>query len=282
MSKTNDLLNGPIGLTLKNMTIPVIFSMILLMTFGMVDTFFVGLLGTEQLAAISFTFPVTFTIISMNIGLGIGTSATVARLLGSKDACNAHMVGSGALTLATIISVAVALLGWLFLEPIFGLLGAGQEHMGYIKDYMDVWFLAGVFLAFPMVGNSVLRANGDTKTPSLVMGLGGLINAVLDPILIFGFGPVPAMGIQGAALATMIAWAIGSFYILYLLAIKRNLILPRLLKLSEFKVACTDILKIAIPAAGSNMLTPIANGVMTSIVATYGSAAVATWGWGID
>lgn len=265
---------------MRKMTIPVVFSMILLMTFGLVDTFFVGMLGTEQLAAISFTFPVTFAIISMNIGLGIGTSATVARLLGAKDAENAQMVGSGALTLAAILSLSVALLGWIFIEPIFHALGANQEHMGYIKEYMNIWFIASLFLAIPMVGNSILRANGDTKTPSIIMALGGLINAVLDPLFIFGLGPFPAMGIKGAALATMIAWAVGSIYILYLLAIKRKLILPRLLKPSEFKHACADILKIAIPAAGSNMLTPVANGVMTAIIASYGSAAVATWGVG--
>ena len=82
---------------------------------------------------------------------------------------------------------------------------------------MLVWYVAGVFLALPMVGNSVLRASGDTKTPSLIMALGGFVNAVLDPLLIFGWGPVPAMGIQGAAVATLIAWAIGVAFIIGLI-----------------------------------------------------------------
>lgn len=279
-SKNNDLLNGPIGQTIKNMTMPVVFGMILLMTFGLVDTFFVSLLGTEQLAGISFTFPVTFTIISLNVGLGIGTSATVAKLLGAKNADKAHIVGNGAITLAILVGILVTLIGWATIEPIFNLLGAEQGQMVYIKDYMHVWYAASVFLAIPMVGNSVLRANGDTKTPSIIMAYGGLINAVLDPILIFGLGPIPALGIQGAAIATMIAWAVGSGHVIYLLAIKRKLILPRLLRVSEFNDAFSGILKIGIPAAGSNMLTPIANGVLTSIVAGYGSAAVATWGVG--
>lgn len=278
-NKQIDMLNGSIGETLKHMTVPVVFSMILLLSFGMVDTFFVGLLGTEQLAAISFTFPVTFTIISMNIGLGIGTSATVARLVGSRQEGNAKMAGSGALILAAVLSIFISVMGWIFLEPIFTALGATDVQMPYIRDYMAMWFIASVFLAIPMVGNSILRANGDTKSPSVIMSLGGFINAVLDPVLIFGFGPVPAMGIQGAALATTIAWMVGTIYVLVLLA-KRHLMIPRLLRVSEMSEACSGVLKIAIPAAGSNMLTPIANGVMTSIIAKYGSAAVASWGVG--
>lgn len=278
-NKQIDMLNGPVGLTLKNMTVPVVFSMILLLSFGMVDTFFVGLLGTEQLAAISFTFPVTFTIISLNIGLGIGTSATVARLLGAKQPGNAQMAGSGALILALVLSAAVSIAGWVFVEPIFAALGATNVQMPYIRDYMALWFVSSVFLAVPLVGNSILRANGDTKTPSMILALAGFINALLDPALIFGLGPIPAMGIQGAALATIIAWIIGTVYVLVLL-VKRHLVLPRFLRFSELSEAISDVLKIAIPAAGSNMLTPIANGVMTSIIAKYGSAAVASWGVG--
>ncbi|BDX07479.1 MATE family efflux transporter [Planctobacterium marinum] len=279
-SRAPNLLEGNIHSTLKTMTIPVVYGMILLMTFGLVDTFFVSLLGTEQLAAISFTFPVTFTVISLNIGLGIGTSATIARLMGAGDKSTAHGVGTGALILSFIMASVLAIIGFISIEPIFTLLGASEAEMPYIKDYMLVWYGAGIFLSLPMVGNAVLRANGDTKTPSMIMALGGAINAILDPILIFGWGPIPAMGIQGAALATLIAWAIGSGQIIHLLAFKRKLIMPRMLSFSELREYSRNILKIGVPAAGANMLTPIANGVMTAIVAGYGSAAVASWGVG--
>lgn len=261
------------------MTVPVVYGMILLMTFGLVDTFFVSMLGTDPLAAISFTFPVTFTVISLNIGLGIGTSATIARLLGAGNAETAHGAGTGALTLTFFMALILAMIGVALMEPIFALLGATPTEMPFIKDYMIVWYGAGLFLSLPMVGNAILRANGDTKTPSIIMALGGAINAVLDPLLIFGWGPVPAMGIQGAALATLIAWAVGSFHIIYLLN-KRSLIIPRILKISELREYSRNILKIGVPAAGANMLTPVANGVMTAIVAGYGSAAVASWGVG--
>lgn len=279
-SSQADLLQDSIPETLKRMTLPMILGMIMLMTFGLVDTFFVSLLGTEQLAAISFTFPVTFTLISLNIGLGIGTSAIIARYLGAGDTLLAKEYATGALILSFVLVGLLALAGVFTIDPIFRLLGATSAHLPYIRDYMLVWYAAGVFLALPMVGNSVLRASGDTKTPSIIMAVGGGINAILDPILIFGWGPIPAMGIQGAALATLIAWAVGVFYILYLLAIKRKLMLPRLLTWTELKMTSSDILKIGLPAAGANMLTPIAAGIMTAVVATYGSEAVAAWGVG--
>ncbi|MDF2179324.1 MATE family efflux transporter [Aliiglaciecola sp. CAU 1673] len=279
-SSKPDLIHGPIAQTLRAMTVPMILGMVMLMTFGLVDTFFVSLLGTDQLAAISFTFPVTFTLISLNIGLGIGTSATIARFLGAGKSHLAKEYGTGALMLSFLLVGVLAVIGFFTIEPIFRLIGATETEMPYIRDYMQVWYLAGALLAMPMVGNSVLRASGDTKTPSIIMAFGGLINAVLDPLLIFGWGPFPALGIQGAAIATLIAWAVGCTYIIYLLAIKRGLILPRLLTLAELRMTSKDILKIGLPAAGANMLTPLATGVLTAIIAGYGSEAVAAWGVG--
>jgi putative MATE family efflux protein len=279
-TERRDLLNSPIGKTLKSMTLPMLIGMVMMMSFGLVDTFFIGLLGTQELAAISFTFPVTFTLISLHIGLGIGTSAVIARFLGSNSHDQAKESGTGALMLAFVLAVILALVGLLTVDPIFILLGATDQLLVHIREYMVVWYAAGVFLAMPMVGNSILRASGDTKTPSYVMASGGLINVILDPILIFGWGPIPAMGMQGAALATLIAWALGLIYILYLLAYKRQLILPRLLNLKELQRTIGGILKIGLPAAGANMLTPIAGGILTAVVAGYGPGAVAAWGVG--
>jgi putative MATE family efflux protein len=279
-SSSPDLLHADIATTLRKMTLPMIVAMVMLMTFGLVDTFFIGMLGTQQLAAISFTFPVTFTVISLNIGLGIGTSAVIARQLGSGQHNQAKETATGALMLTMVLAIVLAIIGVASIEPIFRLMGADLAQLVFIKEYMLVWYGAGVFLAMPMVGNSVLRASGDTKTPSYVMAVGGLINVILDPVLIFGWGPIPAMGIQGAAIATLIAWAIGLFYILYVLAIKRRLIETKLLNWQQLKRSTGGILKIGLPAAGANMLTPIAAGVVTAIVAGYGPGAVAAWGVG--
>lgn len=276
----SDLLQGDIGATLKRMTIPMILGMVMMMSFGLIDTFFVSLLGTDPLAAISFTFPVTFTVISLNIGLGIGTSAIIGKLQGSKALEKSQLYASGSLMLSVLLVGTLAIIGFVSIEPVFKLLNASERLMPYISDYMGLWYLSSIFLAMPMVGNSVLRACGDTRTPSIVMAAGGGLNALLDPIFIFGLGPIPAMGIKGAALATFIAWVVGAMWILYILAIRRNLMLPRLLTIGELRESSREILKIGLPAAGANMLTPVAGGVMTAVVASYGAEAVAAWGVG--
>ncbi|KAA1163726.1 MATE family efflux transporter [Pseudoalteromonas fuliginea] len=274
-----DLLNDPILPTLKTMTIPMIFGMITLMMFNIVDTFFISLLGTEPLAAVSFTFPVTFTVISLAIGLGIGTSAVIAKALGSNKIDEARFDASVSILVAFVLVLILSFIGYLLIDPIFTLLGAGEQVLPLIHEYMNVWFIGSVFLITPMIGNSVLRASGDTKTPSIVMGGAGLINAVLDPMLIFGFGPIPALGIQGAAIASVIAWGVAVVIILYLLIVKKRLLS---LKAGSQTVvgAIRKILKIGLPAAGANMLTPVAMAVMTAMVAHHGPEAVAAFGVG--
>jgi putative MATE family efflux protein len=275
-----NLLKDPVGPTLKTMTVPMIYGLILLMTFNLVDTFFVGLLGTEPLAAISFTFPITFTVISLTIGLGIGTSAVIAKALGKGDKATAKNLATSALYLSAIIVGMLAVIGYLLINETFLLLGASEALLPLIHQYMDLWFLGCICLIGPMIGNAILRADGDTKTPSIIMGSAGLINAILDPIFIFGFGPVPAMGIEGAAIATIISWLFGLGFVLYILAIKRGLIHHHLMPIKDFIYSARGILHIGLPAAGANMLTPAASAVLTAIVANYGASAVAAFGVG--
>jgi putative MATE family efflux protein len=279
-SLQHDLASSDINKTLRKMTIPMILGMVMLMSFGLVDTFFVSLLGTNALAAISFTFPVTFTVISLNIGLGIGTSAVIGKLRGQNRFEQAKGTATASLVVCVLMVAALALMGSFFIEPIFSRLGASDELMPMIKRYMLVWYGSGVFLSVPMVGNSVLRASGDTRTPSLIMATGGGINALLDPLLIFGWGPFPELGIEGAAWATLFAWLVCSIWIIYLLAVKRRLMLTMVHSFTAFKKDVASVLVIGLPAASSNMLTPIAGGVVTSIVAAYGAESVAAWGVG--
>lgn len=275
-----NLLKDPVAPTIKRMTIPMIYGMVLLMAFNLIDTFFVSLLGTQPLAAISFTFPVTFTVISLMIGLGIGTSAVIGKFLGSKDYNSAKNSATASLYLAAIIVMLLSSVAYLFTDELFTLLGAKASLLPLIHQYIDIWYIGGVFLIGPMIGNAILRASGDTKTPSLIMGGSGLINAILDPIFIFGFGPFPAMGIQGAAIATLISWIVGFLFVLYILTKQKNLIHTHFLKLKQFIYSFRIILKIGLPAAGANMLTPIAAAIMTAIAASYGESVVAGFGVG--
>jgi len=278
--KPINLLEDPVADTIKRMTIPMIYGMVLLMTFNLVDTFFVGLLGTQPLAAISFTFPITFTVISLTIGLGIGTSAVIAKALGKGNDESAKNSGTAAIYLAAIVVGILSYVGYLFTDEIFLLLGASKALLPIIHEYMDIWFIGSICLIGPMIGNAILRASGDTKTPSIIMGSAGLINAILDPVFIFGFGPIPAMGIQGAAIATLISWVFGLLLVLYIVGVKRQLIHTKLLSLKTFIASSRGILHIGLPAAGANMLTPISAAILTAIVASYGDSAVAAFGVG--
>lgn len=284
MSKTAvakiSMTEGDIRQTLTRMTVPMLFGMITLMSFNLVDTFFIAMLGTRELAAVSFTFPVTFTVISLAIGLSIGTSALIAKALGSGNNTAAKADGLAALWLSAYLVVLLSALGYLMMDPLFRLLGAKDDTLPFIHDYMQWWFAGSVLLITPMIGNAVLRAAGDTKTPSLMMACSGLINAVLDPMLIFGFGPIPAMGVEGASIASVISWLVSFFLILYLILYRRALVDRGHQPLAVFIPICRRILQIGLPAAGANMLTPLAMAVLTAVMANYGAHAVAAYGVG--
>ncbi|TKB46007.1 MATE family efflux transporter [Ferrimonas sediminicola] len=261
------------------MTWPMLIAMSMLMSFNFVDAYFVSLLGTEKLAAFSFTFPVTFTVISLVIGLGVGTSATVANTLGRGDGRRARHQGGVAVVLSGVLVLLLCLIVWLLHDPIFLLIGASDETLPVIAEFMTIWLAGGIFVAFPMVGNAVMRANGNTRLPSVVMALSAAVNVALDPLLIFGIGPFPEMGLRGAALATVIGYGVSSGFILYMLFVRMKAIAWGASWACRIKSART-ILSIALPASGSNMLTPVAMAGMTAIIARYGEEAVAAFGVG--
>ena len=275
-----NLVEGSIQSALIRMTLPMMVGMIMLFTFSLVDTLFISFLGTEALTAISFTFPVTFTIMSLAIGLGIGASAVVARCLGGAQEEKAKQAATVINYLSFLLAALSAALLWLLMDPIFRWMGASADLDEPIRAYMDVWLPASVLVVCMMTGNSILRACGNTKTPSLLMAVAGLINALLDPLLIFGWGPVPAFGIAGAAWATVIAWATVYAYLLYVLIVEMEMVSRIFPSRSILISSGRDMLRIGIPAAGANMMTPLAAGVMTAIAASFGDSAVAAFGVG--
>ena len=276
----NNLVEGSIRQSLIQMTLPMIVGMFMLFTFSLVDTWFISFLGTDSLTAISFTFPVTFTVTSLAIGLGIGAAAVVGKCLGSSAFDAAKQAATVINYLSFGLAAVRATFLWWFMEPIFGLMGADPALFSAISAYMNIWFPGSVLVVCIMSGNSVLRACGDTKTPSILMAAAGLLNAVLDPFLIFGLGPFPELGIAGAAWATVIAWSVGFVYLMYLLVIKRELVSASLPSIEALRQSGRDMLRIGIPAAGANMMTPLASGVMTAIAAGFGGNAVAAYGVG--
>lgn len=272
--------SDPIAPLLFKMTVPVMGGIIALMLFNLVDAYFIGLLGTEALAAVTFTFPVTFTLISLSIGLGIGTSAVVGRLLGEHAHELVKRRTTDAALLAIVLSVVLTVVGWLTLEPLFRLLGVTDELMPYIRDYMQIWYLGTLFVVFPRAISSALRASGNTLVPGLAMIASAVLNGILDPILIFGWGPVPALGVQGAALATLISWMLLTVIVLLLPQVRHQLLTFKPVRLAEVSESWKVIGRIAVPAIISSILTPVSTAILTRIVAVFGTEAVASFGVG--
>ncbi|WP_373181741.1 MATE family efflux transporter [Halomonas campaniensis] len=274
-----ELLEGPIALTLLRKTLPVIGGMIAMMSFNLVDTWFISRLGTEPLAAVSFTFPVVFTVISLAIGMGIGTSAVVARRLGQGDLETVRRRATDAGLLALAVGLVMTLLGLATLEPLFRLLGADDTLMPHIRDYMGIWYLGAAAVIVPRVLNSILRAHGNTVTQGLMMALAAGVNVLLDWWLIFGVGPFPAMGISGAALATVLSWGLMAVALAFQRELRELFDLAGL-TWRGLLASWRELGRIAGPAAITSVFTPIAMGLLTRIVAGHGHDAVAGFGVG--
>ncbi len=267
--------DDPVGPTLRRLAVPMMLGMLSFMLFNLVDTFFVGRLGPDALAAMAFTFPVVFVVMSLSAGLGAGGSAVIARAAGAGQHDRVQRLSTHVILLALLVVIVTAGLGLLFIDPIFRALGAEGEVLALIRDYMEVWLAGMAFVVVPMTGNAALRALGDTKTPARIMATGALLNVVLDPIFIFGFGPVPAMGLRGAAIATVLSFAILFLASAYVFIAREHLLrMPTRHILTDWR----SIMHIAGPAVLTMMLVPLASAWVTRLAAGISIETVAALG----
>ena len=254
--------------------------MISFVAFNMIDTYFVGQLGKDELAALSFTFPVIMVVFSITQGVGIGATALISKSIGSQKFDKAARETTDSLLLGLILVVFFSFIGYQSIDPIFSLLGAKPEILTHIREFMQVWYFTLMFVLIPFVGNSAMRAAGNTLIPSLIMVFAVIINAILDPILIFGLWGFPAMGIKGAALATAISRGTTMFLSIYLLNKKFGLIHWSIPKWQVLKGCWNAIMYIGIPSAIARMIEPLAAAVVTAMLASFGAEAVAAFGVG--
>jgi putative MATE family efflux protein len=272
------LTEGPVGKLLVKLTMPMIVGIIGIVIFNLTDTFYVGRLGINELAALSFTFPVVLVVMSLAFGVGIGTSAVVSRAIGEEDFCQVRRLTTDALLLALIIVTFVAGIGIVTIEPVFRLLGATPEIMPLIKRYMSIWYLGVICVVIPIVGNNAIRATGDTKTPSIIMTIAAIMNIILDPLFIFGIGPFPRLGLAGAAITTVITRAIIMVVALYVLGYRDKMITLARPGCAAVVQSWRKILYIGVPNMAIHAVIPITAGIITRLLATYGSTAVAAYG----
>ena len=273
-----NLTEGSVGRHLVNLTVPMIWGVFAVIGFTVADTYFVGQLGTKPLAAMSFTFPVVMGLGNLAMGLGVGASSAIALAIGTGDRHKVQRLTTDSLTLALITVGLFVILGLATINPLFTLLGAPPDLLPLIRDYMEIWYIGIVFVVVPMVGNSALRAAGNTKAPSIIMTVAGGINIILDPMLIFGWGPFPRMEIQGAALTTVISLAITLIASVVFLHYGEGMISWQIPRFKEVIVSWKNILHVGLPAAAANMVVPISVGFITNAISSYGKEAVAAFG----
>ncbi|WP_305416884.1 MATE family efflux transporter [Photobacterium leiognathi] len=270
------LLSDPIPDALRRLAVPMLFGMIAILMFNLVDTFFISLLGTNALAAVSFTFPVTFGLNCITMGMSVGISTSIGRLLGSGDTQSAARLTTHGLLLAVILMMLGSSLGFFTIDPLFTLMGASPDLLPIIHEYMTVWYIAIPLLVIPMTGNSAIRATGDAKSPAKIMIMAGLINGILDPLLIFGYGPFPELGVKGAAISSGISWAVALTASLYLLHRREKLLTVPVFR--KLKADWQQILQIGAPAGLSNALNPLSSALLMTLLAAQGTASVAAFG----
>ena len=273
-----DLTRGRVDRHLLKLTIPMIWGIVAALSISMADAYFIGQLGIEPLAAISFTFPVVFTFTTLAIGLGAGASSVVSRAIGQNDRDQVRRLGTDAIILAIIIVVVFCVAGYLTIDPLFHLLGAEGQVFENIRAYMRIWYLGMPFLVVPMVANNLIRATGDAVVPSVIMSVSSIVNIGLDPLFIFGGYGIPALGVEGAAWASLCARAVAFFFSLAILIWREKLIAFVRPPMTELLASWRRVLSVGIPAAAGNMMNPIGIALVTSFLAGYGAESVAAFG----
>lgn len=272
------LTQGPVGASIRSLMVPMMMGMIALISYNVADTYFVGQIGTLELAAISFTFPVSFIVGAITMGFGIGTSSVAARLFGADQREEAERVTLHAILLGVVTGLVVLLIGVATIDPVFRLLGADESTLPIIHRYMRIYYWGGIFLVVPMITNSVLRASGDAKTPAKLMTVAAVLNIVMDPILIFGLFGFPKLGVEGAAISTVLANAgtmLASIGVVYF---RDKLISFRGFAPALILDSWRRILHVGLPSMTSSLIAPLTTAFITYQVSQFGQKAVAGFG----
>ncbi len=199
-----DFTSGPILKSLMGLALPIVFANLMQTAYQLIDTFWVGRLGAEAVAAVSLSFPIIFLLISLGAGLSIAGTILVAQYKGRGSLNKVNYVSAQTIFMMIIVSIFVSVIGYFISEPVMRLMGAAPDVIPMAVSYLKISFFGLVFLFGFFVFQSLMRGVGDVKTPMYIVMGTVLLNLFLDPLFIMGFGPVPAFGVSGAAIATII------------------------------------------------------------------------------
>lgn len=273
-----DLTQGPVAKSLLRLTAPMILAVSSSILVQVLEIGFIGQLGTAQIAAVTFTFPISMMLTSVALGIGIGTSSVIARRVGGGDWDSVRRLATHSFMLVALLLTTLTAVGMATIDPLFRLLGAHGEVLQHIHNYLLVYFPGTVLFTITMVVGSTMRATGDARIPGLVMTGGAVLNLILDPILIFGWFGAPRLELTGAALAMVVSRLAMSALLFYFAVYRDKLFLPIRQWRDNALASWREILKIGLPAMATQMIGPISGAIITRMLASHGHDVVAGFG----
>jgi putative MATE family efflux protein len=257
---------------------PSMISMIAMSLYILADTFWLGRVSYDAIAAITITFPFYYVVFAIGLGSGIGANALASRRFGEKNIEATNHVAGQMFPLTAIFGIIFIIPSVFFARPLAALLGAPPEVIDLTAQYL-VFFGWGIpFILFRLMARNILHAAGDMNKPMIFIVVGAVVNAALDPFLIFGWGPFPEMGIGGAALATTISGGLAAAIGCYYLMANKSVYRLRLHHLKPDLSMITQIYRVGLPEVLMDVTESVVFLLFNQIVAGFGSVALAALG----
>lgn len=281
MKQQRSLTEGSIVQALVRLSVPIVLANILQTAYQITDTFWVGRLSAEAVAAVSLSFPINFLLIAIGGGLPIAGSVLIAQYKGKGDMVAMNRVAAQTLLMVLAVSIALTCLGYVFSEPIMRFMGAAPDVLPDAVRFLQITFLGFVFVFGFFVFQSLMRGLGVVQMPMYIVLVTVILNFFLDPLFIFGYGPVPAMGVSGAAMATLCTQALATL-IGFIMLLRGNHGIH--LGWSDFQpdwAFMRTAFRIGLPSSVEQATRALGLTVMTILVSGFGTITVAAYGIGI-
>ena len=273
-----NLIKDSISSLLKKIAFPASVATLFQTLFNIVDTYFAGKISSDALSALAKSFPIYFILIAASVGVTVGGTSLIANSIGEKNRENILRYFGQTIIYGIILSILVTIAGLLFASEIFALMGSTSKVINLGLKYTDVIFSGSVIFISVVALNSLLHAEGDTKTFRNVLILSFFLNIILNPLFIFGYGPIPAMGMTGIGVATIICQII-AFLLLLNKIIKSKII--KNISLGYFYPNFTFLVKIfyqSAPISAALFMISIGNFIILAYISKFGEPAVAGYG----
>ncbi|WP_309496229.1 MATE family efflux transporter [Sulfurovum sp.] len=280
MKQTNELITKDIKKLIFQIAIPSSIGMFFNTMYNVVDTFYIGQISTEAISALTYSFMIFFMLLSISFGLSSAITAYVGGALGKHKRNMAQIYATNGISLLMFIAFILTIVSFFLLDYIFVLMGASGKVLEYALEYTYIILLGIVPMLIGLGANAVLIARGDTKSYRNILIIGFILNVILDPLLIYGFYFIPALGVSGVALATVIIQYITLIYMLNKLYATKLFELPMFFRSIPNIKAFKHLIRQAIPASLNMFLMSFGSIIAMYFVSTYGFKAVAAFGIG--